>query len=316
MTTPAGGGNRPSGSILVAIFLIVFLGIVVVGGSVTALQLPDPATEQARKIHSLYQVTLAISMIIFFGVTAGIIWAIFRLPQDAATTSLSRSTAAAPSSSAGRSSRSSSSSGSSSLPSSSDRPQDAARPPTRLTSRSRRSATSGGGSSCTVRKGTASVRTTCTSSARRQTTTTSSLRSWWCQSIRLSSRKCARRTSSTASSAPHTLYKIQAIPGNVNQMHFKVEKAGIYSGQCYQFCGLRHSDMLFVVSAVPDADYQSWLTEQRRAQGLDKAPTGGGHGTVTRIREDQAPGSRDTVVSRPDHARQRLFSTGQGGRRI
>ena len=42
------------------------------------------------------------------------------------------------------------------------------------------------------------------------------------------------------------LYKIQAIPGNVNQMHFKVEDDGEYYGQCYQFCGLRHSDMRFV----------------------------------------------------------------------
>jgi cytochrome c oxidase subunit 2 len=67
-------------------------------------------------------------------------------------------------------------------------------------------------------------------------------------------------------SAPHTLYKIQAIPGNVNEMHFVVEKEGIYRGQCYQFCGLRHSDMIFVLDARSPADYARWLQEERAKQ--------------------------------------------------
>jgi cytochrome c oxidase subunit 2 len=69
--------------------------------------------------------------------------------------------------------------------------------------------------------------------------------------------------------APNTLYKVQAIPGTVNQLHFKVEDEGVYYGQCYQFCGLRHSDMLFLLDARTESEYQSWLGEQRRAQGID-----------------------------------------------
>ena len=72
--------------------------------------------------------------------------------------------------------------------------------------------------------------------------------------------------------APQFLYKIQAIPGNINQMHFKVQKEGTYYGQCYQFCGLRHSDMLFTIDARSPSEFQSWLSEQRRAQGLDATP--------------------------------------------
>ncbi|MPZ48807.1 MAG: cytochrome c oxidase subunit II [Dehalococcoidia bacterium] len=69
--------------------------------------------------------------------------------------------------------------------------------------------------------------------------------------------------------APQTLYKIQAVPGNVNLLHFTVTKAGVYHGQCYQFCGLRHSDMLFVLDARDPADYERWLQQTRQAQGLD-----------------------------------------------
>ena len=69
--------------------------------------------------------------------------------------------------------------------------------------------------------------------------------------------------------AVNTLYKVQAIPGTVNQLHFKIEDEGVYYGQCYQFCGLRHSDMLFVLDARTQADYESWLSEQGRAQGIE-----------------------------------------------
>jgi cytochrome c oxidase subunit 2 len=68
---------------------------------------------------------------------------------------------------------------------------------------------------------------------------------------------------------PHSLYKLQAIPGNINQMHFKIIDEGTYSGQCYQFCGLRHADMLFIVDARSASDFQTWLGEQKKAQGID-----------------------------------------------
>ena len=70
-----------------------------------------------------------------------------------------------------------------------------------------------------------------------------------CRSARRSCIKVRSTDVIHSFSAPHTLYKIQAIPGNVNQMHFKAEKIGVYTGQCYQFCGLRHSDMRFVLDA-------------------------------------------------------------------
>jgi cytochrome c oxidase subunit 2 len=72
---------------------------------------------------------------------------------------------------------------------------------------------------------------------------------------------------------PKSLYKLQAIPGNINELHFTVKSGeeGTYSGQCYQFCGLRHADMLFVVDARTPDEFQTWLSEQRAAQGLDTA---------------------------------------------
>jgi cytochrome c oxidase subunit 2 len=67
---------------------------------------------------------------------------------------------------------------------------------------------------------------------------------------------------------PNTLYKMHAVPGNINQMHITVEDVGVYRGQCYQFCGLRHSDMLFILDARSQADYEAWLRETQAAQGI------------------------------------------------
>jgi cytochrome c oxidase subunit 2 len=63
---------------------------------------------------------------------------------------------------------------------------------------------------------------------------------------------------------PQTLFKRQAIPGTDNEFDLTFEKAGLYHGQCTQFCGLQHPDMLFRVRAVSQGEYQSWLAETTR----------------------------------------------------
>ena len=65
--------------------------------------------------------------------------------------------------------------------------------------------------------------------------------------------------------APELLYKIQTIPGNVNKMHFKATTTGTFSGQCYQFCGTRHADMRWTLRVVSDSEYSQWLRDQRAA---------------------------------------------------
>ena len=74
-------------------------------------------------------------------------------------------------------------------------------------------------------------------------------------------------------SAPNTLLKVQAIPGTINTMHMVIEKEGVFFGQCFQFCGLRHSDMLFVIDARSQADYEAWLAEAQAAQGVTPRQT-------------------------------------------
>ncbi|HEV8425509.1 MAG TPA: cytochrome c oxidase subunit II [Actinomycetes bacterium] len=63
---------------------------------------------------------------------------------------------------------------------------------------------------------------------------------------------------------PQTLFKRQAIPGTDNEFDLTFEKVGLYHGQCTQFCGLQHPDMVFRVRVVSQGEYQSWLAAATR----------------------------------------------------
>ena len=64
---------------------------------------------------------------------------------------------------------------------------------------------------------------------------------------------------------PQTLFKRQAIPGVTNEFDLTFDKTGLFHGQCTQFCGLQHTDMVFRVRVVSQGEYQSWLAAARRS---------------------------------------------------
>lgn len=58
---------------------------------------------------------------------------------------------------------------------------------------------------------------------------------------------------------PAFAVKIDAVPGRLNETWFKVEKEGVYFGQCSELCGKNHSYMPIVVKAVSQEAYDQWL---------------------------------------------------------
>jgi cytochrome c oxidase subunit 2 len=61
--------------------------------------------------------------------------------------------------------------------------------------------------------------------------------------------------------------KFDAIPGHTNFTWFKIEKPGVYRGQCAELCGRNHADMVAQVRAVPPAQFKRWL-QSKKAQIL------------------------------------------------
>jgi cytochrome c oxidase subunit 2 len=58
--------------------------------------------------------------------------------------------------------------------------------------------------------------------------------------------------------------KFQAVPGYHNYTWFKIEKPGIYRGQCALICGRGHARMIATVKAVAPAQFEEWLANQKK----------------------------------------------------
>lgn len=56
-------------------------------------------------------------------------------------------------------------------------------------------------------------------------------------------------------------FKIDAVPGRLNQFWFKADREGVFHGQCSELCGTRHAYMPITVRVVSDEAYAQWLVE-------------------------------------------------------
>lgn len=61
---------------------------------------------------------------------------------------------------------------------------------------------------------------------------------------------------------PQFLIKRDAVPGITNKVTLTIDRAGTYSGQCAEFCGLLHSEMRFSIRAVDPNQFDAWLQQQ------------------------------------------------------
>jgi cytochrome c oxidase subunit 2 len=53
--------------------------------------------------------------------------------------------------------------------------------------------------------------------------------------------------------------KMDAVPGRLNETWFKVNKTGLYYGQCSELCGARHGYMPIAVDVVTKAQFAQWV---------------------------------------------------------
>ena len=73
-----------------------------------------------------------------------------------------------------------------------------------------------------------------------------------------------------------------AIVGRLNETWIKVERDGIYYGECNQICGINHAFMPIKVEAVSKADFQKWLADAKKKFAASHA--GGRRRPATRRR--------------------------------
>jgi cytochrome c oxidase subunit 2 len=62
---------------------------------------------------------------------------------------------------------------------------------------------------------------------------------------------------------PSLWFKIDSVPGRLNEKKLFIKEPGIYYGQCSELCGARHGYMPIAIEAVPRPQFEAWV----RAQG-------------------------------------------------
>ncbi|MEM8726340.1 MAG: cytochrome c oxidase subunit II [Pseudomonadota bacterium] len=65
-----------------------------------------------------------------------------------------------------------------------------------------------------------------------------------------------------AFAVPSLWFKMDAVPGRLNEKMLTIEEPGVYYGQCSELCGTRHAYMPIAVEALPPAEFEAWVLEQ------------------------------------------------------
>ncbi len=70
---------------------------------------------------------------------------------------------------------------------------------------------------------------------------------------------------------PRLAGKVDLIPGRPNTLQLESDRPGLYLGQCAEYCGAQHANMLLRVVVEPAADFEAWLAAQAKPAVDDPA---------------------------------------------
>ncbi|WP_152435738.1 cytochrome c oxidase subunit II [Erythrobacter sp. THAF29] len=65
-----------------------------------------------------------------------------------------------------------------------------------------------------------------------------------------------------AFAVPSLWFKMDAVPGRLNERMLTIEEPGVYYGQCSELCGARHAYMPIAVEALPLDEFNEWVLAQ------------------------------------------------------
>ena len=81
---------------------------------------------------------------------------------------------------------------------------------------------------------------------------------------------------------PSLWFKIDAVPGRINERMLTINEPGIYYGQCMELCGARHGYMPIAIEARSMEDYNAWvLSKGGEIAGAAQAAPAAAPATVT-----------------------------------
>jgi len=102
--------------------------------------------------------------------------------------------------------------------------------------------------------------------------------------------------------------KRDMVPGRVHTWRLEASRAGLFAGQCTEFCGLSHANMRMEVAALNPDDFQTWIDNQLQPYAAPAVGTLAATGEATYIAQcarcHQVDGLTDAegelVISAPE----------------
>jgi cytochrome c oxidase subunit 2 len=68
--------------------------------------------------------------------------------------------------------------------------------------------------------------------------------------------------------------KTDAVPGYDNFTWLKIDRVGVWRGECAELCGAGHSTMQIIVQSMTQSDFDAWVQQQAKSQHAARsAPT-------------------------------------------
>ncbi len=75
-----------------------------------------------------------------------------------------------------------------------------------------------------------------------------------------------------------------AVPGRLGETWVRIDKEGVYYGQCSELCGLNHAYMPIAVEAVSKEKFAAWVVEAKKK--FASAPADAASGQVAERKAD------------------------------
>jgi cytochrome c oxidase subunit 2 len=70
---------------------------------------------------------------------------------------------------------------------------------------------------------------------------------------------------------PQLAGKKDVVPARINHLWIKPRTEGMYVGQCAEYCGTQHANMLITVYVHSEEDFDAWVAQQQKAAAEDAA---------------------------------------------
>jgi cytochrome c oxidase subunit 2 len=66
---------------------------------------------------------------------------------------------------------------------------------------------------------------------------------------------------------PSLWFKLDTVPGRLNEKVMTIDEPGVYYGQCSELCGARHGFMPIAIEALPREKFEQWVLAQGGTNG-------------------------------------------------